>query len=91
MVVSPVGLIFSPPELDDVVPNADGADGRSWHGKKVKEFLATRQIKARASYEYLAKDKIELSQEQREFVANNAGSMGALELAKSIFNNQNLI
>jgi len=84
----------NPPSLLELVrvafPDAEGADGRSWHGKKVKEFLSTRQIKARASYEYLAKDKIELSPEQKEFAANNAGSMGALEITKSVFNNQNL-
>jgi hypothetical protein len=54
----------NPPSLLELVrvafPNVEGADGRSWHGKKVKEFLSTRQIKARASYEYLAKDKISI-------------------------------
>lgn len=84
----------NPPSLLELVriafPNVDGADGRSWHGKKVKEFLASRQIKARASYEYQPKDKIELSQDQKEFAANNVNSMGALEIARTLFNNQNL-
>lgn len=83
-----------PPSLLQLVklafPDAENADGRSWHGKAVKKFLATRQIKARASYEYQPKDKIELSQEHREFIANNANSMGALEMAKTIFKNDGL-
>lgn len=84
----------NPPALLELVrlafPNVEGADGRSWHGKAVKKFLATRQIKARASYEYLPKDKVELNQEQREFIANNANTMGALEMAKVLFKNDSL-
>jgi len=84
----------NPPSLLELIrlafPNVDGADGRSWHGRKVKEFLASRRIKARASYEYQYKDKIELTQDQKEFIANNANSMGALELSKTLFRNENL-
>jgi len=84
----------NPPSLLELVrltfPNVDGADGRSWHGKKVKEFLASRQLRARASYEYQPKDKIELSQDQKEFTANNVNSMGTLEITRTLFNNQSL-
>ena len=86
--------IENPPSLLELIkagfPGVSGADGRSWHGREVKKFLATREIKARPSYEYLAKGKIDLTTEQKEFVANNFGLIGALEITKKIFNNPNL-
>ena len=52
--------------------------------------MASNQIKARASHQYKAKDKIKLTEEQQEFITNNVSTMKALEMAKYLFDNPNL-
>ena len=51
----------NPPSLLELIkisfPDKD-VDGRSREGRAVKEFLATRQIKARGAHEYQYKEKI---------------------------------
>ena len=51
----------------------EGFDGRSKEGRAVKDFLATRQLRARASDEYQAKGLLELTKDQEEFIDNNLG------------------
>ena len=82
-----------PPPLLELINAAfpdEGVDGRSKEGKAVKEFLSTREIKARGAHEYQAKEKIELTKEQEEYITNNAGTMKANELSRIIFKNNEL-
>lgn len=81
----------NPPSLNDLVrvafPALENVDGRSKEGRAIKAFLASRQIKARGAQEYIAKEKSDLSDEQKEFIANNAATMKAVEIARTIFKN----
>ena len=60
-------------------------DGRSKEGRAVKEFLATREIKARAAHEYQAVKSIELTSENKEFIDNNYKMMTFVEIARVLF------
>tara|TARA_A100001201_G_C4091731_1_gene202360 strand:+ start:760 stop:1839 length:1080 start_codon:yes stop_codon:yes gene_type:complete len=68
----------------------EGFDGRSKEGRAVKDFLASRQLRARASDEYQAKGLIDLTQDQKEFIDNNLANMKALEIARVLFRNERL-
>ena len=62
-----------PPSLLELIQDVagfKGKDGRSKEGREVKEFLATRKIKARGAHEYAPKG-ISLSEEQKEYITNN--------------------
>ena len=82
----------NPPSLIELIHLVFGEnfDGRSKEGKLVKDFLATRDIKARASHEYKAKKEIKLTDEQKDFVKNNALTMSAVEMARVTFSNEKL-
>lgn len=84
----------NPPSLNELVkiafPQLESADGRSKEGRAIKAFLSSRQIKARGAQEYIPKDKAELSEEDKEYIANNASTMRAVEIARAIFKNDNL-
>ena len=61
----------SPPSLLELIKLAfpeQSLDGRTKEGRAVKEFLASRSIKARASHEYQPKEKISLSEEDKTTV-----------------------
>jgi hypothetical protein len=84
----------SPPSLLELIRVAypdSGFDGRSKQGRLVKEFLATKELKARAAHEYQHKEKIELSKERKEFISNNITTMTANELARVVFANPDLM
>tara|TARA_B100000676_G_scaffold135394_2_gene134301 strand:+ start:1222 stop:2301 length:1080 start_codon:yes stop_codon:yes gene_type:complete len=68
----------------------EGFDGRSKEGRAVKDFLATRQLRARASDEYQAKGLLNLTKDQEEFIDNNLSSMKAVEIAKVMYRNEQL-
>ncbi|MAH46099.1 hypothetical protein CMI37_09715 [Candidatus Pacearchaeota archaeon] len=77
-----------PPSLLELIraayPNQN-VDGRSREGKAVKAFLATREIKAHGSHEYQPKQKIDLTEEHKEFVRNNFSMMSSVEMARILF------
>ena len=83
----------SPPSLLELInltfPD-EGLDGRTKEGRAVKEFLASRDIKARASHEYQPKEKIELSEEDETFIKNNIEFMSSVEISRVIFKNSDL-
>jgi hypothetical protein len=82
----------APPFLKDiskVIFNKE-VDGRSKEGKAIKEFLALQNFVPKVTQDYIPKDEIVLTDEQKEFAVNNAGTMNALEIAKTLFNNNNL-
>jgi hypothetical protein len=84
----------NPPSLLELIrlvhPNNPELDGRSKEGREIKAFLATRKIKARGAHEYQAKEKVELTQEHKQFVESNAGMMNGREIARVIFANDEL-
>ena len=83
----------SPPSLLELIklafPN-QSLDGRTKEGKAVKAFLATRKIKARGAHEYKAKEKIQLSEEDEIFIKNNLEFMSSVEMARVLFENNQL-
>ena len=84
----------NPPPLLELIkiayPDREDLDGRSKEGRLVKDFLAEQGIKARAAHEYQAKDLIDLTEEQKEYIKNNLSSMTGLEIGKILFKNDRL-
>jgi len=81
-----------PPSLLEIIKEAfpdKKVDGRSKEGRMVKEFLSTKQIKARGAHEYQLKD-VALTEEQKEYITNNVYTMKAVEIARILFNNQRI-
>ncbi len=63
-----------------------GFDGRSKKGMAIKKFLADQNMKARPAQVYLKKTgQIELTEDNKEFIAMNASSMKPLEITKLVF------
>ena len=81
-----------PPSLLELIKAAGfiDKDGRSKDGKAVKQFLASREIKARGAHEYQPKKKINLTEEDKEFIVNNMSMMKPMEMARVIFKNPEL-
>lgn len=65
-------------------------DGRSKEGRAVRALLTENHIKARTSNQYEKKEITELSDGQKEFVSNNCASMSAVEISRTLFNNQKI-
>jgi len=84
----------NPPALLELIriayPDRPELDGRSKEGREVKAFLATRKIKAHGAHEYQAKEKIDLTEEQKQFIDNNASMMRGREMACVIFADSSL-
>jgi hypothetical protein len=83
----------NPPSLKEMINLAfpdQGLDGRTKEGKLVKAFLATQKIEARSLHDYQPKEKIELSEDQKEYVRNNFTMMTSVEMGKILFSNLDL-
>jgi len=78
-----------PPTLNELIkvafPDTEDADGRTKEGRIVKQFLASRDMTARSLHDYVPKGKIELTEEHKEYAANNANLMRGFEIARVIF------
>ena len=84
---NPPGLL----ELTQLIfPEIPNLDGRSKHGKAVKGFLASRELKIKTKSEYTPKDRIDFTQDQKDYIANNASMMTAVDLSRDLFNNYSL-
>ena len=83
-----------PSSLNELIkiafPNAENADGRTKEGRIVKEFLSSRNMTARSLHDYVPKGKIELTEEHKEYIINNAGMMKGYEIARVIFKDSSL-
>ena len=77
-------------ELIKLVFPDKNVDGRSREGRMVKAFLSSHDLKARGAHEYQHKEIIELTQEQVEFIHNHYPDMATLQIAKVIFDNNEL-
>ena len=82
----------NPPSLLELIRAAgfEDKDGRSKEGRAVKQFLATREIKAKGAQNYQPKKKIEFSEEDIEFILNNMAMMKPMEMARVIFKDETL-
>ncbi len=65
-------------------------DGRSKYGRAVKGILIEKGLQAHASHQYQPKEKIKLSDENREFIDNNYRMMSFVEIARLLFDDPNL-
>ena len=85
----------NPPSLLELIkiafPDNPELDGRTKEGKAVKAFLASNQIRARASHEYIPKEDIELTGEHQEFSRNHAANLKPYEIARILFKNIKLL
>jgi len=84
----------NPPSLQEltqiIFPDVPDIDGRSKYGKAVKNFIASREIKIKTKSEYTPKDRIDFTQDQKDYITNNASSMTPVDLARDLFNNYSL-
>lgn len=86
----------SPPSLKEMVqiafPDVEEKyqDGRSKYGKCLKGFLASRDIKAKPSHEYVGRTDVSLTEEMGEFIVNNGHAMTDQDIARIIFNDHTL-
>ena|SRR6056300_1737446 len=76
-----------PPDLQDLINAAfpgENIDGRTKQGRLVRKFLASRKLKAQSKNEY--KPRVyKLSENDKEFIANNYTNMTGHEIAKTLF------
>lgn len=74
--------------IQSVFPNEDG---RTKNGLAVKKFLASCNVRARAIDEYVSQaGLINLTEDNKEFIRQNAKYMKPIEMARVIFNEQEL-
>ena len=83
-----------PPSLNELIkvafPELEKANGRTKEGRAVRAFLASKDISPRSLHNYIPKEKIELTEEQQEYVINNVTTMKGYEIARVIFANPDL-
>ena len=65
-------------------------DGRSKYGRAVKDFLAEKSLSAKVSHKYYPKEKVELNEDQKEFISNNCSAMKPMEMARLLFEDNNI-
>jgi hypothetical protein len=84
----------NPPSLQDltqkIFPEIPNLDGRSIYGKAVKNFLASRSLKIKTKSEYTPKNRIDFTQDQKDYISNNASLMSPVEIARELFSNYSL-
>lgn len=81
-------------ELIKVAWPESTATARDFEGRAIKAFLATRSLKTRMAADYIPKKPPVLTDEQKQFITNNAGKFTsknqAAEIAQIVFNNPNI-
>lgn len=84
----------NPPSLQDltqkVFPEIANVDGRSVYGKAVKVFLASRSLNVKTKSQYTPKTRVDFSQDQKDYISNNASLMSAVEISRELFQNYSL-
>jgi len=80
-----------PPSLIELTEAAFGptADSRSIQGRAVRNFLVTRDMKYSVEG-YKKKKPVELTDEQKAFITQNAEKTGVLEMSKFLFKDATL-
>jgi len=82
----------SPPSLPTLSKAIFGLelDGRTKEVRAIKSCLARHSLKSKAATVYEPVGLAELSEQQKEYIINNAATMNALEIAKVLFKNESL-
>jgi len=65
-------------------------DGRSKEGRAVKAFLSKIDLSAIPASEYQKVDRPELTEEHKEFIRNNRGTMKYVEMSRILFDDDKL-
>jgi hypothetical protein len=84
----------NPPSLNELIraafPDIKNADGRTKEGRAVRAFLSSRDIVPRSLHDYVPKKKLELTDDHKEYIENNAMMMKGFEIARIIFDDPSL-
>jgi hypothetical protein len=84
----------NPPSLMELIkaayPERDDIDGRSKEARELKSYLATLNIQPLGAHVYQPKDEPQLTEEQKEYIANNANLMSEVHMARIIFENESI-
>lgn len=88
---------LEPPSIPELIATAwpqlpnDKLDGRLKWGKVVRQYLSTQNIQALSAKELTKQSgNLELTQEQKDYIANNCATMSPLEMARVLFSNSML-
>jgi len=76
-------------EITSYAYNDEKIDSRSKEGRLVKQFLLDNKIEYK-NKSVTQRDRISLTEEQKEFVRNNYKGQNYVDLAKTLFNNDRL-
>ena len=83
----------NPPSLIELIkaayPDKDGIDGRSKEARELKVYLSTHGIQALGAHVYQPKEK-ELTDDQKEFITNNANLMSEVHMARVVFDDETI-
>ena len=81
-----------PPSLKEMceLVFGEGVDPRSKNGRAVREFLASRSLRATTVADSRKPEEVVLTEVQKEFIKNNFNSLSSIELARELFNNDKL-
>ena len=77
-------------ELTDKIFPGRNLDGRSFEGKVIKNYLATLSIKPRSTIDPKYLTGVELTEEHKLYIRNNALIMSVQEMARTLFNKENI-
>src|SRR6185369_3468913 len=76
-----------------IFPNAEDIDGRAKEGRAIKAFITSdpqlTSIKLRTTADYIPKERLVLTENNKEFIGNNL-RMTPVELARAIYGNPRL-
>lgn len=76
----------NPPALKAIVELVfPGKESRDKWGRSVRKFLATRKLKPLLAQDYVKKEKIILTEEQKEFIVSNSELKKPYELGMELF------
>ncbi len=80
----------NPPSLMAISEKIFGQihDGRSWQMRAIKKSLSQRNLKTKRND--TEKPEFQLTEEHKLFITNNAATMTAVELGRTLLNNPNL-
>jgi len=83
-----------PPSLQELMqvayPDKPNLDGRSKEARELKAYLAELKIEADGAHVYHPRETPELTDEHKEFLTNNAGTMGGTHLARVVFDDPSI-
>ena len=71
-------------------PDKPELDGRTKEARELKSFLSELEIQADGSHVYHPKEFPPLTDEQKEFIDNNVGTMGGTHLCRVIYDDPNI-